>query len=137
MDRRVAASLVTVRDAPLAGSEGAGVAAHASPALGRAERACLALGVIVAHLFLLHEWRYPSSYDAGLYANMGREIARHGLFQPFVAADLRTYGYPLFLRFAHRAADAAGVPFVVVVFEAQLLLFVAACLFFRDALRRM
>ena len=104
--------------------------------LGRAEWCALLVGVAIAHAFLWHEWFYPSSYDAGLYANIGREIAEHGLFHRFSAADLRTYGYPLFLSIIHRGADALRLPFATVLFEVQLLLYVAACLSFGNALFR-
>ena len=100
----------------------------------RAEWLALALGVLVAHAFLVHEWLYPSSYDAGLYAKMGREIADHGLIQPYSASDYRTYGYPLFLSLVHRLSDTTRLPFVGVLFGIQLLAFAGACVLFRNAL---
>jgi hypothetical protein len=104
--------------------------------LGGAEWCAVLVAVVVGHAFLAHEWLYPSSYDAGLYATIGREIAEHGLFHRYIASDLRTYGYPLFLSVVHRGADALRLPFPVVLFEVQLLLYAGACLWLRSALFR-
>jgi hypothetical protein len=100
------------------------------------EWCALAFAVLVAHGFLVHEWFYPSSYDAGQYALMGREIAEHGLFHRFTAAGVRTYGYPSILSLVHRAATTLGLSFTVLLFELQLSLYLAACLVFRNALSR-
>jgi hypothetical protein len=102
--------------------------------LARVEWGALAFAVLVAHGFLVHEWFYPSSYDADQYAMMGREIAEYGLFHRFTAAGVRTYGYPLILSLVHRATTTLGWSFTIVLFELQLFLYVAACLFFRNAL---
>jgi hypothetical protein len=102
--------------------------------LARIEWCAVAFAVLVSHGFLAHEWFFPSSWDAGLYAQLGREIAERGLFQWVTAADLRTYGYPLILSFVYRAANALGLSFTVVLFELQLAFYMAACLFFRNAL---
>ena len=101
------------------------------------EWSALAFAVLAAHAFLVHEWLYPSSWDAGQYAQMGREIAANGLFHPFQGSDLRTYGYPLFLSVVQRGANGSGVPFTVVLFAVQFALYAAACLLLRAALIRM
>ena len=90
--------------------------------------------MLVAHGFLLHEWLYPSSYDAGLYAQIAHELAEHGLFYRYTAAEIRIYGYPFFLSFVVRGAAALGLPFQVAVFEVQLLLYLGAVFFLRGAL---
>ncbi|MEP6943263.1 MAG: hypothetical protein ABI981_10025 [Betaproteobacteria bacterium] len=90
--------------------------------------------IIVAHGFMLHEWLYPSSYDAALYVQIAREIAEHGLFHRFSDAGVRTFGYPYFLSFLDRGAVALGWPFRILVFETQLALYIAAAAFLRAAL---
>ena len=104
--------------------------------LSRAEWCALGFAVLVAHGFLLHEWLYPSSYDAGLYLQIAHELATNGLFHRYVAAEMRTYGYPYFLSFVVRGAAASGLPFQVAVFELQLLLYLGAVFFLRGALIR-
>ncbi len=104
--------------------------------LSRAEWCALGFAALVAHGFLLHEWLYPSSYDAGLYAQIGREIAEHGLFHRYTAAEIRIYGYPFFLSLVVRGAAALGLPFQIAVFEVQLLLYLGAVFFLRGALIR-
>jgi hypothetical protein len=91
---------------------------------------------LVAHGFFVHEWLYPSCCDASVYAQLGHEIAEHGLFHRFTGAHVRTYGYPFLLSLLIRATAALGWPFQVVLFEAQLFLYLAGCLFFRNALMR-
>ena len=92
--------------------------------------------MVIAHGFLLHEWLYPSSYDALQYVQIARELAEHGLFYRFSAAEFRTYGYPLFLSLVHRGTTALGLPFQVAVFELQLLLYLVAAFFARGVLVR-
>jgi hypothetical protein len=104
--------------------------------LSRAEWCALGFGVLVAHGFLVHEWLYPSSYDSLLYQHIASELAEHGPFYRFTAAEMRTYGYPFFLSFVQRAASALGLPLPVVVFELQLLLYLGATFFLRAALMR-
>jgi len=108
-----------------------------SVGLARFEWYALGFAVVVAHGFLAHEWFYPSSYDAGLYAQIGHEIAQRGLFHHYTAADIRIYGYPFFLSFVHRGAAGLGLSFLIVLFEVQLFLYLSACLFFRNALSRL
>ena len=67
--------------------------------LSAIEWVCVALATIVAHAFLLHEWLYPSAWDATSYVNIGREIAERGLWSKFEGSGFRTYGYPLVLSF--------------------------------------
>ena len=103
-------------------------------ALNRAEWASIAFAVIVAHAFLVHEWFYPSAWDATQYVEVARDIADHGMFRPFAGSAVRTYGYPLVLSLVLRAADATGLPFVVLLFAFQFLAYVAAAFFLRRAL---
>jgi hypothetical protein len=107
-----------------------------STRLNRVEWVAVAIAVLIAHAFLWHEWLYPSSYDALLYVQLGHEIADKGLFQHFTAADLRTYGYPYLLSLLVRGAARSAWPLLPVVFELQLLFYLAACFFFRSALIR-
>ena len=104
------------------------------PRLTRLEWTCLALGVAIAHGFYVHAWLFPSSYDASAYERAARDIVANGLFSKFFFSELRTYGYPFFLSLVQRAAEAAGLPFQLLLFEVQLLLYVAAALFVRNAL---
>jgi hypothetical protein len=103
-------------------------------AQNRAEWACIAFAVIVAHAFLVHEWFYPSAWDATQYVEVARDIADHGMFRQFAGSAVRTYGYPLVLSFVLRAADVTGLPFVVLLFAFQFLAYVAAAYFLRRAL---
>jgi len=102
--------------------------------LSRAEWCALGFAVLVAHGFLLHEWLYPSSYDASLYVQIARELAEHGWHYRFTGAEMRTYGYPFFLSFVVRGAATVGAPFQVAVFELQLLIYLGAVYFLRGAL---
>jgi hypothetical protein len=104
--------------------------------LARVEWYAVGFAVLVAHGFLVHEWFYPSSYDAGLYAQIGREIAQHGLFQRYTASEIRIYGYPFFLSVLYRGTTVLGLSFEIVLFEVQLLLYLCASFFFRAALTR-
>ncbi len=104
--------------------------------LSRVEWCALGFAVLVAHGFLLHEWLYPSSYDAWLYAKIAGEFAEHGVFYRFTGAEVRTYGYPYFLSFVDRGATSVGIPFLLAVFELQLLLYLGAVFFVRVALMR-
>jgi hypothetical protein len=102
--------------------------------LNRIEWLAVLFAVLVAHGYYVHERFYPSSYDALLYVQLGREIAERGLFHHFTGADLRTYGYPFMLSLLVRGTTAVGWPFQFVLFELQFAAYVAACLFFRSAL---
>ena len=102
--------------------------------LGTAEWACVAVAVVVAHAFLIHELLYPSAWDATVYVDIGRDIAEHGLLRVYYGSEFRTYGYPLLVSLVLRAADATGVSFVVLLFALQLLAYVAAAVFLRKAL---
>jgi len=98
------------------------------------EWCAVAFAVLVAHGFLLHEWWYPSDYDATIYRMIGREFAEHGLSYRFTAADLRTYGYPFFLSLVQRGASGLSAPLAMAVLEVQLLLYLGAALVLRTAL---
>ena len=58
--------------------------------LAPAEWACVAFAVAVAHGFLVHEWLYPSAWDATQYLDMAREIVARGLFSPVEGSEMRT-----------------------------------------------
>ncbi len=107
---------------------------RAADALLPVEWLTLLFAIAVAHGFMLHEWLYPSSYDAASYVQMAREIAEHGLFHRYCDADLRTFGYPYFLSFLDRGALVLGWPFEVIVFETQLALYIVAAALLRRAL---
>ena len=102
--------------------------------LAPAEWACVALSVAIAHGFLVHEWFYPSAWDAVLYVDIARDIAEHGLLRDFHGSQMRTYGYAWLLSLVLRAAAAMGVSFVALLFAVQFLAYGAAALFFRHAL---
>ena len=92
------------------------------------------LGVAIAHGFFLHIWFFPSSYDAFAYAQAAREIIADGLFAKVAYSDLRTYGYPLILGVVYRLSDFVHLPFQLVLFELQLLLFVGSVFWVRGAI---
>jgi hypothetical protein len=100
----------------------------------RAEWASFAFAVIVAHAFLVHEWFYPSAWDATQYVEVARDIADRGMFRPFTGSAVRTYGYPLVLSLVLRVADATGLSFVALLFAFQFLAYVVAAFFLRRAL---
>ena len=102
--------------------------------LAPAEWACVALSVAIAHGFLVHEWFYPSAWDAVLYVDIARDIAEHGFLRDFHGSQMRTYGYAWLLSLVLRAAAAMGVSFVALLFAVQFLAYGAAALFFRHAL---
>lgn len=104
--------------------------------LDKWERGCLAFGLGVAVLYFVHEWYYPSHYDAYTYTVMGDQIARNGLFSKWEWSDLRTYGYPLFLSIARRLSQALPIDFRLIIFAVQASAWVAAVLFLRHALAR-
>ena len=96
----------------------------------RLEWEALALAVIIAHAFYARGLIFPSAFDALQYRNVATDIGNVGLFAKFAFADLRSYGYPLFLLALKGVADVLSVPWELVAFEAQLALYVAvvACL---------
>ena len=102
--------------------------------LNRVEWAGVAFAVIVAHAFLVHEWLYPSAWDATQYLHMGREIAERGMFSKIQGYEMRPWGYPVLLSLVLRAADATGVSFVALLFELQLLAYVTVAYYLRSAL---
>src|SRR3954471_9583125 len=93
--------------------------------LSHAEWLAVVFAVVVAHGFFAHEWLYPSCCDAVNYQRIAQEIAERGLFHRFLGADIRTYGYPFLLSLLARATSALGRPFQFVLFEVQLLLYLA------------
>lgn len=104
--------------------------------LSRAEWLALTIGLSIAAGFFVHQWRYPSSlYDAAQYAEMGRNILDHGLRSRFMeSSQVRTYGYPLFLSVIVLVARVLHLPFVPVLFLAQLTLYVLAAAALRRSL---
>jgi hypothetical protein len=104
--------------------------------LSRAEWIALAIGLAIAGGFFAHQWRYPSSlYDAGQYAQMGRNILEHGLRSRFMeSSQVRTYGYPVFVSAIVLAARTLHVPFVLVLFLVQLAAYVLAAMALRRSL---
>lgn len=105
--------------------------------LAPAEWLALAIAVVGAQAFLVHEWLYPSTHDAVAYARIGREIADYGLFRRFERAEVTTYGYPFVLSFVHRAAVWLGLPFNVVLCQLQLGAYLLATFYLRHALARL
>jgi hypothetical protein len=102
--------------------------------LNRAEWACLAFAVVVAHAFLLHEIWYPSAWDATSYVDIAKDIAARGLLRKFHGSDFRTYGYPFTVSLVLQAAAWTGVSFVLLLFELQFIAWCGAALFLRRAL---
>ena len=105
-----------------------------APALSRAEWVALVLAVGIAHAFYARSVAYPSEYDAQNYLDIATDLARGGLFAKFFYSELRTYGYPLFLRMLKEMADALHLPWGLVIFETQLALYAGAALFVRSRL---
>ncbi|MEP7085582.1 MAG: hypothetical protein ABI854_12645, partial [Betaproteobacteria bacterium] len=81
--------------------------------LNRAEWVCVAFAAVVAHAFLLHEWFFPSAWDAQSYVDIARDIAERGLFRKFHGSDFRTYGYPFTVSLVFQAAAWTSVSFVL------------------------
>jgi hypothetical protein len=104
--------------------------------LATGEWAALAFAVIVAHAFWWRGVLYPSDFDARSYLDIASDLARTGLFGRFELSELRTYGYPLFLAMLKPVAQAAGLPWTLLVFEAQLLLHVVAAWWLRAGIAR-
>ena len=105
-------------------------------ALSRVEWLALALAVGIAHAFYARSVAYPSEYDAQIYLDIAIDLAHGGLFSKYYYSELRAYGYPLFLWMLKEVADALRVPWGLVIFEAQLALYVGAALFVRSRLAR-
>jgi len=85
--------------------------------LCRAEWLALGFALLVAAGCLVHQWWYPSSlYDAAQYAEMGRNIAEHGVFSRFMESQVRTYGYPAFLSLVYVVARALHLPSLLLLF---------------------
>ena len=102
--------------------------------LNRAEWVCVAFAAVVAHAFLLHEWFFPSAWDAQSYVDIAKDIAERGLIRKFHGSDFRTYGYPFTVSLVFRAAAWTGVSFVLLLFELQFLAYCGAALFLRRSL---
>lgn len=100
----------------------------------RVEWACLTFAAIVAHAFLVHEWLYPSAFDARSYVDIAKDIAAHGVLSKFEGSDFRTYGYPFVLSLVLRASALTGMSFLLLLFELQLLAYCGAVLLLRRAL---
>jgi 4-amino-4-deoxy-L-arabinose transferase-like glycosyltransferase len=103
-------------------------------ALNRTEWACVTFAVIVAHAFLVHEWFYPSAWDATSYVDIAKDIAERGLFRKFHGSDFRTYGYPFVLSIVLRAVALTGVSFVLLLFELQFIVYCGSAFLLRRAL---
>jgi len=102
--------------------------------LRRGEWVALASAVLIAHLFYLRIVRYPSGFDAQIYLDIAADIGRSGLFSKYYYSETRTYAYPLLLNLLTRAANALRSPVGLVVFEAQLALYLLAAAFLRRRL---
>ena len=73
--------------------------------------------------FFIHALLYPSCCDASQYVDMARYFETHGVVANAPHADVRTFGYPLFLVLVSRAASLVGLPLAAVVFLAQLAMY--------------
>jgi len=102
--------------------------------LSRGELVALAVALIVAHAFYWRSVLYPSAFDAHSYLGIATDLWRSGLFGRFELSELRTYGYPLFLAALKPFAKLAGVPWTLLIFEVQLVVFLAAAWLLRGAL---
>lgn len=103
-----------------------------SAALSRAEWIAIVLAIVTAHAFYARSVVYPSAYDAQNYLDIANDIARGGLFSKFFYSELRSYGYPFFLRLLRVVADTLHVPWGLIIFETQLALYVGSVLFLRS-----
>ncbi len=104
--------------------------------LGRGEWLVLAAAVAIAHGFYARIVRYPSDFDAVNYLQIAADIVANGLFRPFYYANVRTYGYPLFLAALERASAVTGLDWRLLVFEVQLVVYLGACVALRHAVAR-
>jgi hypothetical protein len=87
--------------------------------LNRVEWTCLVFAVVVALAFLVHEWKFPSHFDASNYQIIADHMVQYGLFSKWPLADVRTYGYPYILSLVRRIAGATHVDFRVLLFAIQ------------------
>jgi hypothetical protein len=113
--------------------------AHGLPrprALSRAEKVCLFVGIVTAHLFYLHTRLFPSCCDAHGYVEIARQMLVDGPLSKYVYSNVRTYGHPLLLSLVMRAADGVGMPFELAIFELQLVLYLGVALLLRAAVSR-
>jgi hypothetical protein len=92
------------------------------------------LALIIAHAFYVRSLFFPSSFDASQYRLVATNMGTVGLFAKFEFAELRSYGYPLFLLGLKPVAQAMRVSWELVAFEVQLALYLAACVFLRSSI---
>lgn len=81
------------------------------------------LAVGLAILFFLHAGAYPACCDARQYSEMARFFDANGFAANAPHADVRTFGYPLFLALIARVTGAAGLPLTASIFVVQLVLY--------------
>lgn len=84
------------------------------------------LAAVAANLALHARIHEPLFHDANGYLRAARDFSSHGVLSHFELLWIRTYGYPLLLSWADRAATLLGLPLRLVVTEIQLLVYISA-----------
>jgi hypothetical protein len=87
------------------------------------------LAIGLSTFFYMHAVTFPSCCDTGQYVEMARYFEANGFIANAPHADMRTFGYPLFLSLVFRAADAVGIPLMAAVFLAQLAMYLGCVAF--------
>ena len=64
--------------------------------------------MLLAILYGWHTVQAPLVYDAEGYRKIAQDIVKDGVFSKFYLSELRTYGYPAFLSWVVRLAEAVG-----------------------------
>lgn len=96
----------------------------------------VAASALIATFFYVRSQTKPTCCDAEAYLDAGRAIAQQGLFTNWPQSGLRTYLHPWLLSVAHDVAAPQGLSVEGLVFLAQMVLHIAACLVLHAALRR-
>ena len=66
------------------------------------------MAVLLALIYGWHVVPLPLVYDAEGYRQIAQNILKDGVFSKFYLSELRTYGYPAFLSWVVRLAEAVG-----------------------------
>lgn len=96
----------------------------------------VAASALIATFFYVRSQTKPTCCDAEAYLDAGRVIAQQGIFTNWPQSGLRTYIYPWLLSVAHDVAVPQGLSVEGLVFLAQMVLHIAACLVLHAALSR-
>ncbi len=76
--------------------------------------------ILIGYLWSLHSLSVPLVYDANSYHQIAEEMQARGLFTKHAYSDLRTYGYPAFVRGVIGLSSWLGVGERVLAFLLQM-----------------